>query len=186
MANDCDSKIRISGEPEDVKRLSEKLKIEQIEKNGSLGSQEYELLFESIDDVEDWGSKWQVFSNIDYSEGDTMIFIDGYSAWTPAEGLWKKMSKDFNVSVTCEYSEPGMGFAGITTWVDGEETDREEMTYYEYLYNNDNEYFWEDLGYQCECSTLEDIVENLGEVYENFDDDERQQLEELHQDRYVE
>jgi hypothetical protein len=32
-----------------------------------------QLIFESCDDVEDWGSKWTVLSNIDFSEGDTMI-----------------------------------------------------------------------------------------------------------------
>ena len=101
MANDCDCKIRITGEPDDVKRLNDKLQTQEIIDKGSLHSGNYELLFESIDDVEDWGSKWQVFSDIDYSEGDTMMFINGYSAWAPADGLWKKISKDFNLSVTC-------------------------------------------------------------------------------------
>jgi hypothetical protein len=186
MANDCDCKIRITGEPEDVKRLNDKLQCDEVQKNGSLHSGNYELLFESIDDVEDWGSKWQVFSNVDYSEGDTMMFIDGYSAWSPAEGLWKKISKDFNLSITCEYSEQGMGFAGITSWNDGEETGREEMSYWEYLYDNDNEYFWENIGYQCEYDSIDGVKETLGEVYENFDDSEKQQLEELHQERFVE
>lgn len=181
MANYCDTKVRISGEPEDLKRLFEK-----IGENTSFHSDNYQTLFESIEDVDDWGSKWQNFSEIDYYDGDTFMYITGESAWSPAEGLWKKISKDYNVSVTCEYSEPGMGFAGITTWVDGEETDRQEMSYYEYLYDSDNEYFWEDLGYQCEYSSLEEIIESLGDVYENFDDTEKNQLEELHQERYVE
>ncbi len=181
MANYCDTKVRISGEPEDLKRLFEK-----IGENTSFHSDNYQTLFESIEDVDDWGSKWQNFSEIDYYDGDTFMYITGESAWSPAEGLWKKISKDFNVSVTCEYSEPGMGFAGITNWVDGEETDRQEMSYYEYLYDSDNEYFWEDLGYQCECSSLEEVIESLGDVYENFDDVEKNQLEELHQERYVE
>jgi hypothetical protein len=181
MANYCDTKVRISGDPENLKKLFDK-----IGEENSFHSENYEILFESTDDVEDWGSKWQNFSEIDYYNGDDMMFITGESAWGPADGLWKKISKDFNVCVTCEYSEPGMGFAGITTWVDGEETDRQEMSYYEYLYDSDNEYFWEDLGYQCEYSSLEEIIESLGDVYENFDDTEKNQLEELHQERYVE
>ena len=185
MANDCDYKVRISGEPEDVKNLFDKLQIKEVQENGSLNSTNYELLFESIDDVEDWGSKWQVFSNIDYSEGDTMVFIDGYSAWGPAEGLWQKISKDFNLNVICEYCEGGMNIAGILTWNDGVETDREEMTYWEYLMDNDYEYFWENIGYQCEFSTLDEIKDTLGDVYTRFSVTENERLEELHTEKYV-
>ena len=32
-----------------------------------------------------------------------------------------------NVEVTLEYAEPGMGFAGITSWGDGKEIDRQEI-----------------------------------------------------------
>ena len=186
MANDCDCKIRITGEPEDVKRLNDKLKIQEIIEKGSLHSGNYELLFDSIDDVDDWGSKWQVFSDVDYSEGDTMMFINGYSAWAPADGLWKKISKDFNLSVTCEYSEPGMDFAGITSWNDGDETDREEMTYWEYLFDNDNEYFWEEVGYRCECFTLLEVKESLDSIWDKLTEDEVQKIEELHTERFVE
>lgn len=186
MANDCDCKIRITGEPEDVKRLNDKLQIQEIIEKGSLHLGNYELLFESIDDVEDWGSKWQVFSDVDYSEGDTMMFINGYSAWGPAEGLWKKISKDFNLSVTCEYSEPGMGFAGITSWNDGEEVDRQEMGYWEYLYENDTEYFWDEIGYKCECFTLEEMITDLGSIYENMDESEKEKIQEIHTNNYCE
>jgi len=181
MANYCDAKVRISGDPENIKKLFDK-----IGEENSFHSENYGILFESVEDVEDWGSKWQNFSEVEYYNGDDVMFINGESAWGPADGLWKKISKDFNVSVTCEYSEPGMGFAGITTWTDGEETDREEMSYDEYLYEYDNEYFWENLGYDCECFTFDEIVERLGSVYHNFDDYEKQQLKDIHQERYVE
>ena len=83
MANDCDCKIRISGEPDNVKRLYDKLQINEVIKKGSLNLDNYELLFESVGDVEDWGSKWQVFSNIEYYHGDNSMLIEGYSAWNP-------------------------------------------------------------------------------------------------------
>jgi len=185
MANDCDCKVKISGSPEDVKRLFDKLQIQEVQETGSLNSTNYELLFDSIDDVEDWGSKWQVFSNIDYSEGDTMMFIDGYSAWGPADGFWQKISKDFNVELTCEYYEGGMNFAGITTWNDGEETEREEMTYWQYLMDNDYEYFWEEIGYRCEFDTLEELKEVLGDTYGKFSAEEAIRLDETHAEKYV-
>jgi hypothetical protein len=181
MANYCDTKVRISGDPENLQKL-----VEKIGEENSFHIENYETLFESIDDVEDWGSKWQNFSEVDYYNGDDIMFITGESAWGPADGLWKKISKDYNVSVTCEYSEPGMGFAGVINWLNGEETDREEMSYNQYLYENDNEYFWENLGYQCECETLEEVIESLGNLYDSFDESEKEKLEEIHQNNYSE
>jgi len=186
MANDCDCKVRITGDPEDLQRLFNKLQIDEVKNTGSLNSTNYELLFESIDDVEDWGSKWQVFSNIDYTDGDTMMFIDGYSAWGPADGLWKKISADFNVQIVLDYSEPGMDFAGVTEFNDGSETMREEMSYWEYLYTRDYEYFWEELSYRCECFTLEEIKESLGDVFTNLSNDESKRLEEIHEENFSE
>lgn len=180
MANYCDSKVRISGESEDLQRLMDK-----IGETTTFSSETYSTLFESVDDVEDWGSKWQVI-NPEYYPGDTMIFISGESAWGPADGLWKKISKEFNVEVTLEYSEPGMGFAGITSWNDGEEIDRQEMSYYEYLYENDTEYFWEEIGYKCECFTLDEVIEDLGDIYENMDESEKERIAEIHEDNYTE
>lgn len=184
MANDCDYKVKISGETEDLQKLSERLQIEEITEEGTLNSTNYELLFDSIDDVDDWGSKWTVFSNIDYSEGDTMMFINGYSAWGPTDGLWQKISKDFNLELTCEYSEPGMNFAGITVWNNGEMTEKDEMTYWEYLFDNDYDYFWEEVGYRCECDTLEELTESLGDVYSKLTFNEVTRLEELHSEKY--
>jgi hypothetical protein len=182
MANDCDCKIRITGEAEDVSRLNKKLQCDEIQNNGSLHSGNYEILFESCDDVEDWGSKWQVFSNIDYSEGDTMMFIDGYSAWAPAEGLWQKISKDFNLNVEVEYSERGMNFAGVTEFSDGEESRRDEMTYWEYLYEYDSEYFWDNISEMCEWDSLDGIKESLGDFYYTLDDTEKDKISELHKE----
>lgn len=188
MANNCDSQVRISGEPEKLQRLVEKI---GKEKNGdnsyfsTFNYENYETIFESIDDVEDWGSKWQVM-NIEYYSDDTTLFIMGESAWQPADGLWKKISKEFNVEVVLEYSEPGMNFAGITSWCDGEEIERQEMTYYEYLYENDSEYFWEEVGYRCECLTLDEIISDLGEVYENMDSSEKERINQIHSNNYIE
>lgn len=179
MANYCNTNVKISGEPEDLQRL-----FDRIGENTNFSSENYQTLFESIDDVEDWGSKWQTMYP-DYS-GDNMMFITGESAWSPADGLWKKISKEYNVEVTLEYSEPGMGFAGFTTWSDGEETDRQEMSYFEYLYETDSEYFWEEIGYKCEYSSLEEVIEDLGELYENMDESDKEKLLEVHSDNYTE
>lgn len=178
MANYCNTDVRISGESENLKKL-----FDRIGKTTTFSSETYETLFESVDDVEDWGSKWQVMYP-DYS-GDTMLFITGESAWSPADGLWKKISKEYNVHIVLEYSEPGMGFAGVTTWENGEEIDRQEMSYWQFVYETDTEYFWDEIGYKCECFTLEEVIEELGEIYEDMDESEKERIVEIHKNNYV-
>jgi hypothetical protein len=180
MANCCDTQVRISGEPENLQRLFDK-----IGKTTNFHVENYQTLFESIDDVDDWSSKWQVM-NTEYYTGDDTMYITGESAWGPADGLWKKISKDYNLHITLDYSEPGMGFAGITTWNDGVETDRQEMSYWQYIYNNDTEYFWDEIGYKCECFTLEEVIDDLGEIYENMNDSEKEKVQEIHTNNYCE
>jgi hypothetical protein len=180
MANYCNTDVRISGEPEDLQRLFEK-----IGETTNFHTENYSQLFESCEDVEDWGSKWQVMYP-EYSTGETMMFISGESAWAPAEGLWKKISKDYNLHITLEYSEPGMDFAGITTWDDGEEVDRQEMTYWQYIYETDTDYFWDEIGYKCECFTLEEVIEGIGDIYEDLNDSDKERIVEIHKNNFVE
>lgn len=180
MANYCDNVIRLSGDSEGLSKLYIKLK----EKEDGLNLSNYDQLFESVDDVEDWGSKWQMI-NIDYSEGDDMMFITGDSAWGPAEGLWEKISKDYNLHIELTYSEPGHDFAGKTVWENGDLIDKEEYTYYEHLWYNDNEYFWEEIGGQSECYTLDEIKESIGDVWNLLSDNERLEVEKINSERYV-
>lgn len=179
MANYCNTNVKISGEPQDLQRL-----FDTIGETTTFDSQTYEKLFESIDDVEDWGSKWQVMYP-EYFPGDTMMFITGESAWSPADGLWKKISKEYKLDITLEYSEPGMGFAGVTSWSDGEETDRQEMSYWEFLYETDTDYFWDEIGYKCECFTLEEVIDDLGVIYEDMDQSEKEKILEIHSKNYI-
>ena len=184
MANDCDFKVRIFGESPDMKKLNEALSSEPIKSKNSLNNETYSSLFESSSEVEDWGSKWTIFSNIDCDE--RQINIAGYSAWSPTDGLWKKISKDFNCQVECEYSEPGMDLAGMTTWVNGQETRSEKMTYFEYLYEKDNSYFWEEVVSQCEWDSLDGVKESLSGVWNKLSDNEKSKVEELHKDNFLE
>lgn len=179
MANDCDYKVRITGEPEDLQKLFNKLQCDEVKNVGHLHSDNYSILFESCDDVEDWGSKWVSFSNIDYYDGDTMMFIDGSSAWKPAEGFWQKTSKEFNLSIDLEYSEPGVGFAGVTEINDGEITLKDEFSYWQYLYIRDYDYFWEEIESRCDYSTLEEVIDELGDTYDNLSEDERLKIENI-------
>ena len=59
MANDCDCKVKIVGDSENLSKLYQKLQCDEVQNVGSLHAENYQILFESCDDVEDWGSKWQ-------------------------------------------------------------------------------------------------------------------------------
>ncbi len=180
MANYCNTDVRISGEPENLQKLFSK-----IGETTNFHTESYQTLFESVDDVDDWGSKWQVIYPEYYSE-DTIMYITGESAWGPADGLWKKISKDYDVHITLEYSEPGMGFAGVTTWDSGEEVDRQEMSYWQFIYETDTEYFWDEIGYKCECFNLDEVIDDLGEVYENLNESDKERISEIHKNNFVE
>lgn len=179
MANYCNTDVRISGEVENLQKLFTK-----IGEKTSFHTENYSELFESCEDVQDWGSKWQVIYP-EYFTGDSMMYITGESAWGPADGLWKKISKDYDVHITLEYSEPGMGFAGITTWECGEEIDRQEMSYWQFIYETDTEYFWDEIGYKCECFTLEEVISDLADVYEDMHESEKERIAEIHKNNYV-
>ena len=126
MANYCSCNIVVSGEEADIKRLFDKLNSEEL-KGKNLYLDNYQLLFDSVDENYEWGSKWQIIDSMEL-DGDT-LYLYGDSAWNPANGLWEKISKDYNATVSCEYSEPGCDFAGKTIWENGEETFREEDSY---------------------------------------------------------
>ena len=180
MANNCDNRVEISGDPENLKKLYEKLKV-----NDSLHLENYATLFESVDDNYSWGSKWQHL-DVDYYEGEDNMTILGDSAWGPAIGLWEKISKDYQCNIELKYSEPGINIAGVFTWENGETISEEEMTYMEYLYHYDNDYFYDEVEYQSEYSSLEEVIDNLGDVYHNLSDSEKQRVKTIHEENFQE
>ena len=180
MANDCDYKVRISGNPENLQKVNESLNCEPIKNKGSLTLNEYPQLFKDSLDVEDWGSKWTVFNNIEtdfqYPE-DSHIHISGYSAWTPTLGFWQKLSKDFEVTIDLNYYERGNDFAGVVNFENGEEITHEQMTYWEYLYQYDTSYLWEEIMDQCTWDELSGVKETLGSVWMKLSSEEILKIE---------
>ena len=181
MANYCSCNIVISGEETDVKRLFDKLNSKEL-RGKNLYSENIPLLFESVDENYDWGSKWQIIDSMEF-DGES-LYLYGYSAWKPADGLWEKISKDYNATVSCEYSEPGCDFAGKTIWENGEETFREEDSYLNYIYQSDRDLFWDEIGYICEEETIEYVIERIEDIYNNFSQSEIDKLNEIHSQNY--
>ena len=182
MANDCEYRVKITGSEENLTKLNKALNCEPIKNDNLLSNDTYGILFEDISDVEDWGAKWTVFNTIEYDDDypdNLLISIRGYSAWGPTTGLWEKISKEYNVDVVCEYSERGMDFAGIINWTGGEEVSHDEMTYWEYNYNHDYDYFWDEIQDQSEWDNLDGMKETLGKLYNNLNESEVKRIEEL-------
>ena len=173
----CNCYIVVSGEEVNIKRLFDKLNSEEL-KGNNLNLDNYHLLFDSVDEDYNWGSKLQVIQSVDFN-GDTLC-ISGYSAWKPADGLWKKISKDYNSTVNCIYDEPSSNIAGETVWDNGEETLREQYTYLKKLYDGDIDLFWDEIEYMFEIESIDSVIDKLGDIYNNFNQSEIDRLNEIH------
>jgi hypothetical protein len=185
MANDCSNKVRITGKKENLEKLYERFQMDEKKEKNALFTSSYGIMFESSKEVEEWGSKWQTFNDISF-DGESSISIEGDSAWVPATGFWQKVSEEFNVNLEIEYSEPGCNLAGEIAYESGEETKNNEMTYWEFIYEKENDYFWEEIGYRSEYSALDEITEELGDVYSGMSDEEKNRLAEIHEKNYQE
>jgi hypothetical protein len=173
MANHCEYSVRIIGTAENIQKLYNRLK----EQKNFLNYENYNKIFDNPEsDDYDWGSKWQHFDDLNYIEGDDSLSMYGSSAWAPAEGLWEKISIDFDFKIELEYSEPGCDLAGFLTWESGVLTRNDEMTWWEYIYQYDNQYFWETMIDYIEVYELDEISKKLEKV---LSDEDRTKIEEM-------
>lgn len=185
MANDCSNKVRITGKKENLEKLYERFQMDEIKEKNALFVSNYGIMFESSKEVEEWGSKWQTFNDISF-DGQSTISIDGDSAWGPATGFWQKISEEFDVNIEVEYSEPGCNLGGEIAFESGEETRNEETTYWDFIYERENDYFWDEISNRCEYSSLEEIIDELGELYDSLTDDEKSKISQIHEENYQE
>jgi hypothetical protein len=184
MANDCSNKVRITGKKENLENLYERFQISEIKETNALFAGNFGIMFESSEEVE-WGSKWQTFEDISF-DGQSTISIYGDSAWGPATGFWQKISEEFDVNIEVEYSEPGCNLGGEIVYENGEETLNEETTYWDFIYQKENDYFWDEISNRCEYSSLEEITEELGELYSSLSDEEKSRINQIHEENYQE
>jgi hypothetical protein len=163
MANNCWNYATISGD---------KLALDEIQERFSkYGDFNYFIEFgdyvlkketkTSTDDYYLYGTKWWDF-NID-ERTDLSLTISGDSAWSPPLELLRQISEVYNVTIEGEYNECGMDFGGFFVCEDGCLEDR-EMTYFEYQLETDREW------------AINEIIDNLEDCDEEFDEDEYPQL----------
>jgi hypothetical protein len=54
------------------------------------------------------------------------------------------------------------------------------------IYETDTDYFWDEIGYKCECFTLEEVIEGIGDIYEDLNDSDKERIVEIHKNNFVE
>ena len=132
MSTICAQSIKLSGLAENLEVLYYKIKEVVL-----INQDSYHTLFDSIQDVEDWGSEWVILHTKEYEIGHSMMRIDCDSEWEPADGFWKKISKDFDVVIEIEYANPDLEYFYSTFYSDGKLLKSERITYLEHLYFTD-------------------------------------------------
>lgn len=167
MANDCTFHARITGSPENIKKLNDALELE----GGLLNYNNWNIIFDQpISEDFNWGTKWMQYELLDYCDGDDILLTSGSSAWAPAEGFWEKLSTEYDLDVYLEYEERGNDFGGILNWKSGQLILDNEMSWWEYFYEMQNDTFWEEINFEIEQNSLEEIWEMLDNVGLNEED----------------
>jgi len=187
MANHCYNFAQFVGTPESLHKLGkrldritkEQLKEEYTDKGLAIpsykediawinGRNAHELLFkkkstENFDVYDEYGSKW--FScHFRYDEEDTVLTMQGDSAWSPMLPLFSKICKKYNLTCDGNYSESGMDFAGEFV-IDSDGTIEDtQMTYKQYEATNNPDSFWDQVIYEIE----EGYFKSLEAVYQEF------------------
>jgi hypothetical protein len=137
----------------------------------------------NMDVYQDYGSKW-FDCNWEVTEVEgklESVTLQGDSAWSPMLPLFEKIAKKMKLDGDGNYEESGMDFAGeFEVSADGLCSHR-EMTYREYLAENNPNCFWEDRLNDIEegwYESLEAVYEDFQEVQWELSDKEKTDLEE--------
>lgn len=112
MANHCYNRLEISGEPDDIQRLQECLRVNPP---GACAEWDLDRIIPRETDhpreaCEKWGTRW--FSDLDFcNHGDSATCVFD-TAWSPSLPVTLAISERFHLRVAHYYEEPGFDFEG--------------------------------------------------------------------------
>jgi hypothetical protein len=92
--------------------------------------------------LENWGTKWDVTANTDFSANDNQTFYFSFdSAWGPPETFFENLSDRYGLEYELKYFESGVGFAGKVSYLNGKhsQTHVEGIDYYLFVINEFDE-----------------------------------------------
>lgn len=167
MANNCSNYIIISGEIENVKKATDFWRKELIEDYDKINYlSELSIMTEKEkEDVDPYacvGTKWIDNNYVDDSVPD-QVTISCISAWSPPLPLLKRMAEVFDVTIECEYSEPGCDFGGKFI-CDKDNDSNDYLSYLKYVGKYEDDRLLEELDFFVEDDSLTmDILEEVKE-----------------------
>lgn len=156
MPNWCENRLNITGPVEEIQRFKNSVKGKRALyapsefeiKSETEADKVYDFTFHSLVPVPDdvlakgyheagydwqshhWGTKWDVTGSVKLlEEKDNALLYEMLTAWTPPVKWVNSASVLFPTLIfDLAYSEPGMGFAGYITLLDGDAIDGEHLT----------------------------------------------------------
>ena len=132
---------------------------------------------------EKWGTKWDAVDTYINSEPYfDYIMISFDTAWSPPIPYYEALSKKYPLlSISVEYAECGMDFAGIEKYEGGELLESLETTYNLYEFTHDNDSWWETMEYNIGEGvwTLEEFKDMCSDVWSAMTTEERKELVDL-------
>tara|TARA_Y100000296_G_scaffold29878_1_gene34857 strand:+ start:178 stop:591 length:414 start_codon:yes stop_codon:yes gene_type:complete len=135
MPNDCYNRVEIHGEPDQLKKVKELLNGKEtcFDFNAVLPQPDYDKVRvyptfpegksnkDPVDKehawwdwcIQNWGTKWNSYDCFLEQEEEDSIRYVFYTAWSPPEGIMKKLREKFpDVHISAFYDEPGFEIAG--------------------------------------------------------------------------
>ena len=188
MPNWCLNKIKISGDKNNRRRVSQIIEKLQEQDDNEIGLMESLVGREPTISEEDynnggwyeanlnyWGTKWDLTDNdFIFEETDDSIYLEFDTAWSPPGEFCILLSKKYGVSLKMNYIEPEMAISGIFEVNDKGEILRNE--YYqnilEGIYYYDKSMFWNNIENLVKYKIIDiskiDKEDNLIENYLPF------------------
>lgn len=192
MPNWCDNTINIYGDAETLKNIKEFVG-RPIKKEGDEIAEPIFSLFNIVAPTKDsearigeafksqgdddwyhnqintWGTKWDVAGDAYFSEGDGNLSYSFCSAWSPPDLAIARLAEIFpTVQIEHSYSETGMCFWGIMTYKNGELFEEE---------NGEIDHAcWEKMGQECPCVEEPDECSYYSDC-PNYKEDEDEEVE---------
>lgn len=129
MPNHITNRIKLIGEPSEVKRVMEAVKVD----NTGLGSLDFEKIIPMPADVDDsynwcisnWGTKWNSYGYESIENPDDSDTISFLTAWSAPHPVLEKLTAMFpSVTIEHEWADEDIGYnCGRRIYYDGERTE---------------------------------------------------------------
>jgi hypothetical protein len=181
MANHCWNWACLEGDPKELKTILSRMK--DYEKfnnltdwtNHIIGEERFDKEKHSPYDVV--GTRWWDVDWEDVEVDGNELVVQGSSAWSPVTHLMELLAKEFNLNVLLEFEECGCDFGGYCKYGPDGIIEDHNVSYRQWMYEQDKHYFLELFMDDVENSglydgmTAEEATADIMKEYEYVWDD---------------